>query len=154
MKNVILKTKDIMSQELTQDVLQLQIKGLPTARIAAMHFFGLTYIGKTMSERDIQKQILTYLELKGYMHWRNYVGPILRGPRKLLSKNPMAGMPDILGVFKSHHRLFAIEVKTPKGKLADKQKAWIEQLTNAGAYCLVARDISDVVEAFKIHDKV
>ena len=112
-----------MLQELIPDASLPQIRELSTARIAAMHFFGLTDIGKTMSESDIQKQIIDYLRLKGYMHWRNYVGPILRGPRKLLSKNPMAGMPDILGVFNSHHRLFAIEVKTPKGKLADKQKS-------------------------------
>lgn len=107
-----------------------------------------------MKENEIQKQILQYLDLKGYMHWRNYVGPILRGPRKLLSKNPMSGMPDILGIFNTHHRLFAIEVKANKGKLADKQKVWIERLTEAGAFCMVARDISEVVEAFKIHDKI
>jgi len=106
------------------------------------------------SESEIQKQILQYLELKGYMHWRNYVGPILRGPRKLLSKNPMAGMPDILGIFKTRHRLFGIEVKTKKGILAEKQKVWIDKLNDAGAFCIVARDVSDVVEAFKTHDRI
>ena len=106
-----------------------------------------------MKENEIQKQIIQYLEAKRYMYWRNYVGPILRGQNKILSKNPLSGMPDILGVLNTHHRLFAIEVKTRKGKLHEKQHMWIERLTKAGALCLVARHVDDVREAFETYDK-
>lgn len=106
-----------------------------------------------MKENEIQKQILQYLESKNYMHWRNYVGPILRGHNKMLSKNPMSGMPDILGILNSHHRLFAIEVKTKKGKLHEKQHMWIDRLIKAGTLCLVARHVDDVREVFESLDK-
>ena len=106
-----------------------------------------------MKESEIQKQIIQYLQSMNYMYWRNYVGPILRGQNKVLSKNPMSGMPDILGIFNSHHRLFAIEVKSKKGKLHDKQHIWIDKLTAAGALCLVARHVDDVREVFEACDK-
>ena len=106
-----------------------------------------------MKESEIQKQILQSLEERNYMFWRNYVGPILRGHNKMLSKNPMSGMPDILGIFNTHHRLFAIEVKTKKGKLHEKQHIWIDKLSKAGALCLVARHVDDVREVFEVHDK-
>lgn len=106
-----------------------------------------------MKENVIQKQIIQYLEAKRYTYWRNYVGPILRGPNKILSKNPMSGMPDILGILNSHHRLFAIEVKSKKGKLHEKQHMWIDRLAKAGTLCLVARHVDDVMEVFEAIDK-
>ena len=105
-----------------------------------------------MLEAQIQKEIIQYLHLKRYFFWRNYVGPIIRGRSKKLSQNPMAGMPDILGVFNTHHRLFAIEVKTERGTLSPKQKVWIQNLEDAGAFCMVARSVKDVIEQFTMYD--
>lgn len=93
------------------------------------------------TEAAIQKAILTWLRLKGYMVWRNYVGPILRAG--IMSPNPMAGMPDICGVF-SNGRLFAIEVKKPGGKTSPKQVKWIAELNKAGAIAFVAQDVETV----------
>ncbi len=107
-----------------------------------------------MKESEIQKQIIKYLELKKYCFWRNYVGPILRGPTKRRSPNPMAGLPDIIGVLKSSPRMFVIEVKTKTGKLSEKQVVWLDKLNKAGALCIVARTVAEVIDAFEMHDKV
>lgn len=96
-------------------------------------------------EAEIQKAILAWLRLKGYVVWRNYVGPILRGKQKIPSPNPMAGMPDICGLLKDG-RLFAIEVKRPGGKVSPKQVKWITTLQDAGAVAFIARDLDTVRE--------
>jgi hypothetical protein len=102
-----------------------------------------------MKEGQIQKQILDYLKVCNYTHWRNFVGPIIQHGGKFRSKNPMAGLPDILGIFKTHHRLFAIEVKTKTGKISERQHIWINKLQDAGAFCMIARCLDDVIEAFE-----
>lgn len=100
-----------------------------------------------ISEKLIQRQILDWLELKQYCHWRNYVGPIIQRTG-YPSPNPMAGLPDIFGVFKTNPgKLFAIEVKTKTGKLSPKQIKWIESLNKAGVVAFVAKDLETVIES-------
>ena len=99
------------------------------------------------TEAEIQKAILDWLKANQYCHWRNYVGPIVRGHSKKFSPNPMAGLPDIMGFSKMRPGvLFGCEVKTSTGKLSDKQIIWINRITEAGAYAFVARSLEDFVE--------
>jgi hypothetical protein len=106
-----------------------------------------------MKEADILKAILQWLELNRYCHWRNYVGPILRGSRKVRSPNPMAGLPDIMGVLKNRRGiLFGVEVKTKTGTIGIKQHRWINTLDNAGAVCFVARSFDEFLARIKIED--
>ncbi len=98
-----------------------------------------------MLEAELQKQVLKWFDYQmGYFVWRSYVGPIIRGKRKILSPNPMAGFPDIFG-FNPQNRPFAIELKSQTGTLSDKQKKWIKNLEANGVYCVVARDLDWVI---------
>lgn len=100
-------------------------------------------------ESAIQKLILDWLAANQFCHWRNYVGAIIRGNRENLrfGKNPAKGMPDIMGLMKDGTgRLFAIEVKTPKGTLQPHQKQKIAELNENGAVAFVARDLDTVIE--------
>ena len=98
-----------------------------------------------MKESEIQRTILDYLRANDYLHWRNYVGPILTGNGRR-TKNMMKGMPDILGVLtEPEHRLFCIEVKSATGKLSTHQRAWRTDLVKAGAIHIVAYSLDDVV---------
>ena len=106
-----------------------------------------------MKESEIQSQIIRYLDAKGYIYWRNYVGPIIRGRGKFMSKNPMAGLPDIIAFLKTHHRMVGIEVKTETGKLSEKQVMWLAKLKEAGCLCIVARSVKDVMDALETHEK-
>lgn len=110
---------------------------------------------KTQSEADIQKQILDYLEVKGYVVWRNFVGPVIRtrGDKQIFTKNKMAGLPDIIGVCKSvPGKMFAIEVKTAKGKASERQEEWLLKLSKSGATVFIARDLRPVMAAIKNGD--
>jgi hypothetical protein len=96
-------------------------------------------------ESQIQRDIMDTLEIYGFTHWRNFTGPIIHR-NKIFCKNKNAGMPDILGICKTFPgRLFAIEVKTKIGKVAEEQTEWIARLNEAGAVAFVARDIETVL---------
>lgn len=114
------------------------------------------------SESAIQRSILDGLLYKGYMAWRNNVAPIpIRRGREITGFRRIdphvVGMADILCVLKPSGRLLGIEVKTPKGRLTEKQRDWGEKLeANGGAY-LVARSWEDVetyLEPSKSDDEV
>jgi ERCC4-related helicase len=64
------------------------------------------------------------------------------------AKNPMAGFPDIAGLL-SGGRLFAIEVKAKDGITSEAQDKWIAKLKAGGALVLVAKSVSEVIDAFK-----
>lgn len=105
-----------------------------------------------MKESDIQKSILQWLEIKQYCHWRNFVGPVVHRGNNF-AKNPMAGLPDIIGVMKNRPGvMFAIEVKAEDGRLSDKQKEWLGDLTKAGVLAFVAYDLQTVIDALEEHD--
>ena len=69
-----------------------------------------------------------------------------------MSKNPMAGLPDILGFLNTRHAMFCIEVKTKTGKLSDKQKIWQEKLERAGCIYIVATEVLDVMKMLDEHE--
>ena len=104
-----------------------------------------------MLEKDIQKEILAYLDSQGIWAWKNATqGGRVAGGKRV--KAPVTGSPDIFGIITDSHgshlfpagRLLAIEVKTPTGVLSDSQKAWIEKAAKSGVICFVARSVQDV----------
>lgn len=112
-------------------------------------------IGTDKPERDIQKEIMDWLALWGYTHWRSYTGPVVRGGHRgskvFFTKNPMAGYPDITGFFKGDmaHKMFVIEVKTHKGRMSPEQKQWFKLLERHGVVCVLARKLEHVIERFR-----
>lgn len=100
-------------------------------------------------ESPIQKLILQWLQVNKYLCWRNYVGPVIHRDGHF-SKNPSAGLPDIMGVLKDGSgKLFAIEVKSKTGRVSPHQTERINALLNEGALAFVARDLETVIKAFK-----
>lgn len=104
-------------------------------------------------ESAIQKLILDWLLVKKYYHWRNYVGAVIRKDGNY-GANPAKGMPDIMGLLKgTTGRLFAIEVKTPKGRVLPHQKERITALRENGVIAFVARDLETVIDTLKEFDE-
>jgi hypothetical protein len=107
-----------------------------------------------VKEVEIQKAITDWLSANNYTFWRNFVGPrIAKG--KFFIKNPMAGLPDILGILKNYPgKLFGIEIKSDSGKLSEDQKAWIRKLELSGATILVTRDLETMVNWMRDQENV
>lgn len=103
-------------------------------------------------ESGIQKLILDWLTIQGYYVWRNYVGAIIRRDQSF-GKNPTRGMPDVMGLLKNGSgRLFAIEVKTDKGRIYPHQKERIAALNAHGGLAFIARDLETVIDRLAKED--
>lgn len=101
-----------------------------------------------MSETDIKRAIMDYLELeasRGKLHfWPVHLGPVkVGGARK---RNPMRGHPDIAGVLVPTGRYFGIEVKKPNERFTQEQMDWALKLQKAGALFLTATCVEEVIE--------
>lgn len=113
---------------------------------------------KKILEKDIQKQIVTYLKLKKVPYavtnaervWSKQGFPI---KSKVSPDHPdlSATMP-VLVNGNAVGLSFYIEVKTPTGSIRDGQKVKLRELADAGALCVLARsldDVKEVVERFQ-----
>jgi hypothetical protein len=67
------------------------------------------------------------------------------GNKQIRKKSPIKGFPDIAGIF-PNGKFFAIELKTPKGRLSPEQVEWISKLNMSGAMALVLRTRQEIDE--------
>jgi Holliday junction resolvase len=88
-----------------------------------------------MTESEIERDIIQYLRLRGYMVLRTH------GPRN----RPLAeGLPDLLVCRESYKEPVFVEVKNETGKLSIAQAEMHAALTEHGVRVIVARSIADV----------
>lgn len=103
-------------------------------------------------EKEIQKAIITYLSALGHLVIRLPLGPMVisKGKEKIYKKHPLAGFPDLFGVMRGGRgRMFAIEVKSKRGKPSELQNLWLTQLEKFGVVTMIAKSVDDVVRRFK-----
>lgn len=99
------------------------------------------------SEKSIENSILNFLGWKGIFCWKTKtVGTYdVRSGRFLRpSKLYRTGVSDIIGLLPPNGRLFAIEVKTKKGRLQENQKEFLHEVKARGGIAFVARSVEDV----------
>ena len=108
-----------------------------------------------MSEIGEQSRIM--LALGGTIHirvFRNNVG-VARFPNWSVVKYGLAtGSADLIGwrtvtitpdmVGKTVAVFLSVECKAPKGRLTDRQTAWMEAVNRAGGIGIVARSVQDI----------
>lgn len=97
-------------------------------------------------EKSIQRAILDYLRVKGYLCKRNNAGMMFstyKGKTRAI-KIGESGWPDIEGLTKEG-KYFGIEVKARKGVLSDNQKRVGEQILGTGGIWFVARTVDEVI---------
>ena len=105
-----------------------------------------------MKEAELLSFAVTCLKQSGLVWWRVNNSPSLFNNKSgavCFRKSPVKGFPDLAGLFPSG-RLFAIELKTEKGKLSPEQTEWITKLNMSGAMAIVLRskeEIANFVEA-------
>ena len=98
-----------------------------------------------VTEHELQKIILEYLNLKGHFAWRNNTGAMVaeyKG-KKRFWRAGIKGSSDILGVAKDG-KFIAIECKG-KGKYPTReQKDFLLEVERRGGYACVAWSLEDV----------
>jgi len=96
-------------------------------------------------EKDIQKAILEYLQIKGYFCWRNNTGAQssqYNGKTRFFQYG-FKGSGDILGLTKEG-KFFSIEVKAKGKKPTDSQVEFIQNITKNKGIAFVAYSVEDV----------
>jgi len=96
-----------------------------------------------IKEKDIQKQIIKYLLMKGHYVWRNNTG-MMRQESRFIHFGKR-GSSDILGCQKGTGKLIAIEVKAKHGKTTPFQDEFAKNVQERGGIAIVARSIEDVI---------
>lgn len=98
-----------------------------------------------MLEKDIQKDIIEYLEIKQIFHWRNNSGAYKTEHGSFI-RFGSPGSPDIFAIQDGH--TYGLEVKNEKGKLSDLQEAWKQGFEKAGCTYHIVRSLDDIVKIF------
>lgn len=102
-----------------------------------------------MKESEVQAAILDWLAWKKVFAYRNNSGafaiPEEGNHQRRFFRAAVVGAPDIVCVIAGQY--VGIEVKAPKGKQSDHQKAFQEQLEAAGGKYILAYSIDDVAHA-------
>ncbi len=103
--------------------------------------------GKGPSEKQIENQILNWLEWKRVYAWKTKTTGTYDPATKRFrgaSRLYRTGVADIIGILPDNGRLFAIEVKTKTGRLQENQKTFLSEIKARGGLALVARSLEDV----------
>ncbi len=99
-----------------------------------------------MLEKDIERLILEYLSIHGWLAWKNPTVGVFdqsRGKfRKPSGKFHMTGVSDIIAV--RNGEVWFIEVKTKRGRQTDNQKLFERLIGEKGGNYLLARSVDDV----------
>lgn len=100
-----------------------------------------------MSETALMRQIRAAVSNTGRATlWRNNVGlDAERGVAYGLGK----GSADLVGFVHATGRFFALEVKTPVGRIRPEQKVWVNHVTAHGGYAAFVRSVDDALKALE-----
>ena len=93
-------------------------------------------------EVETQRQILTWLKLKGIFAFRVNTGGLRRNGKWVPSPTITKGTADIIALHNA--RFIAIEVKRIGGKLSDDQVEFLKGVTASGGLAIVAYSLNDV----------
>lgn len=98
-----------------------------------------------VKEKELQKQILEYLETKNVFHYRNNSGAFKRDGH--FYQFGSIGSPDIICVIRGQY--VGIEVKGTGGKQSPHQKEFQGRLELAGGKYILAHSWEEFEEQFK-----
>lgn len=112
-----------------------------------------------IAEKHIQKAILQYLWMRGYVFKRNNSGLMLgeHKGKKWAIHIGEKGWPDTIGMTKptgkpcptcgtDGGRFVGIECKNQKGLVTLEQNAMIQRINKSGGMAFVARSVDEVIE--------
>ena len=93
---------------------------------------------KAMSESDFKDILISVAKRYGWLVHHDLPAQNSRG-RWMTNVQGDAGFPDLLLLHPSSGKLFAIELKSDKGKLTPGQKRWLMAFEKSGIYNAVLK---------------
>lgn len=84
--------------------------------------------------------------MQGHKVYRANVGMLYTPDGRKMRTGLPNGFPDLFGIRKGDHQFFAIEVKTPTGKVSQYQRQQHYDLMHYGAIHGVARSVDDALK--------
>lgn len=90
-------------------------------------------MAKVTPETRVKRQVVRYLKFMGFYYWHNLQG-----------LGCFKGLSDYMVLHKGV--LYAIEVKSEKGKLSAYQKLFKQRVEENGGVFIVARCVDDIIE--------
>lgn len=102
-----------------------------------------------MLESQLQRAVLDWLKLNKICAWRMPIGAVTHhvNGREIRKKSPLKGFPDIAGIIsRGPHRgmFFALELKSPKGRLTAEQISWGQTIDDAGGLYAVIKSLEEL----------
>lgn len=94
------------------------------------------------TEKETQKAVLEYLEVKRIFHWRNNSGATKTIGGGFIRFGAV-GSPDVFAI--KDGRIYGFEIKDVKGKQSEGQIKFGNGMNQAGGIYMVVRDIDDVM---------
>jgi hypothetical protein len=106
---------------------------------------------KTERETPIMQRIrAALLRTRLLLLWRNMVGTgYATSGGQFVVFGLGKGSADLVGFLKGSGRFFAVEVKTPAGRLSKPQRAWHRAVRGMGGFCAVARSPAEALGALE-----
>lgn len=103
----------------------------------------------TFSEADLSRYMSIKIKQRNILGWRMAIGGVLRSVKgKLIhTPNSLKGFPDWAGLYKAPGligKLWAAELKAPKGHVSIDQLVWHTALQKAGATVVVLRSFEEI----------
>jgi hypothetical protein len=98
-------------------------------------------------EAELLSYAVTILKQSGLVWWRVNNSPSLfnnKAGAVSFRKSPIKGFPDLAGMFAGSGRLFALEIKTTKGKVSPEQVDWIAKINKSGGMAVVLRSKAEI----------
>jgi len=111
----------------------------PKIRVKKINHFELT-------EKQIQSQILEYLNLSGHYCWRNNTGQMTAIDKYGKQRRWRAGIKgssDIIGISKDG-KFIAIECKRPGKKVTQDQQWFLDEISKRGGIGIVATSYEQI----------
>lgn len=112
-----------------------------------------------MNEQQIQQEIRLAVSAPNVRLFRNNVGSIKDINGRLVTFGLCKGSADLIGfksvtitsemVGKNVAVFVSLEVKTPKGKISDNQRAWCDMVADRGGIAGICRSVEDAKELLK-----
>lgn len=100
-----------------------------------------------MSETGLMFRVRETLVASGHvLLWRNNVG---FDAERRVKYGLGLGSADLVGLLVPSGRFFAIEVKTPVGRLRKEQRLWLDVVRKNGGFAAVVRSTDGAVEALE-----